>query len=391
VKPVELPEDDQLDIVTMPVRRSTPDSPPAAEEPVIARAEAAPAEEPCPRCGHKLVNPAGLGWCTKCGYCRSVQEEKGKVQQLKAATTKSGPSFLGLVEFFQMLGHVPAWAWILMVGSAAIVAGAFVVNATLPENSLARALWFTIQIGVSLLVLFGAQVWLLFSIAGENEKLSAKDLFLSFQLWKLGVQRLPETRKQVWVGSWAVTAGLAAAFIIGGWDYWYQYYKPKPVTNTALRDAVSSLVKSADPKQKSAEEVMAELDAAVKDAKKKMEEKKKLEETPDTRPTVHCVIIGYITDNKDNLSGLVVATMFEDVVRFGGLIRTGWKDDDGKEILSRLSGLRRPNPILEDIPFTAVWVKPEVYCEVHQSGWGKDGRLIDPRFKGLLATLTKKQ
>jgi hypothetical protein len=33
----------------------------------------------------------------------------------------------------------------------------------------------------------------------------------------------------------------------------------------------------------------------------------------------------------------------------------------------------------------AIWVKPQVFCEVRQSGFDRDGHLTDPSFKDLLA------
>src|SRR5260370_36875121 len=48
---------------------------PAASETVSVNKEAAPVVPSpldCPRCGGKLMNPDSLGWCAKCGYCRSL-------------------------------------------------------------------------------------------------------------------------------------------------------------------------------------------------------------------------------------------------------------------------------------------------------------------------------
>src|SRR5947209_18438152 len=34
----------------------------------------------CPKCQGPLVSPETLGWCQKCGYCRSLEEDKARVR-----------------------------------------------------------------------------------------------------------------------------------------------------------------------------------------------------------------------------------------------------------------------------------------------------------------------
>src|SRR5947209_929072 len=71
----------------------------------------APAAVPCPRCGGKLTNPEGLGWCPSCGYCRSLDEGVSKAA-VAVSQGPQKPSPLGIVEFFEMLGKLPFWLWV---------------------------------------------------------------------------------------------------------------------------------------------------------------------------------------------------------------------------------------------------------------------------------------
>ena len=50
-----------------------------------------PAVDPCPRCGKTLVDPAGLGWCPACGYCKSLAQANPK----SLLTDKKAPSLGG--------------------------------------------------------------------------------------------------------------------------------------------------------------------------------------------------------------------------------------------------------------------------------------------------------
>src|SRR5438105_11856911 len=55
-----------------------PDGPAPGQAPEPAADQAANQGKPgrgvttCPRCGGKLVDPDGLGWCQRCGYCHSL-------------------------------------------------------------------------------------------------------------------------------------------------------------------------------------------------------------------------------------------------------------------------------------------------------------------------------
>src|SRR5262245_48328328 len=106
-------------------------------------------DAPCPRCGGRLTNPNGLGWCPACGYCRSLAEEKAVVPPEEPAAPPKKPSVLGAAEFAVAMKHMPGWVWPLL-GGAALVGGASVAaDYWLPEDSLPRALWSALQMVLS--------------------------------------------------------------------------------------------------------------------------------------------------------------------------------------------------------------------------------------------------
>ena len=43
----------------------------------------------CPRCGARLTNPDGLGWCPGCGYCRSLEERAGPSSRCRRPRRRS--------------------------------------------------------------------------------------------------------------------------------------------------------------------------------------------------------------------------------------------------------------------------------------------------------------
>src|SRR5438132_9975401 len=111
---------------TLAVKSGSDNSgPPLSAAPVAEKstpaAAPAPAVVPCPRCGGKLTNPEGLGWCPSCGYCRSLDEGPGKTAMAVPQGPRT-PSSLGIVEFFEVLGKLPFWLWVLVGGTAIVAA-----------------------------------------------------------------------------------------------------------------------------------------------------------------------------------------------------------------------------------------------------------------------------
>jgi hypothetical protein len=293
---------------------------------------------------------------------------------------------LGLVEFYELLCKLPRWLWILVGGIATVAAIALAADRMLPSDSLPRALWSAIQLGVGLLGLFAAQVWAFLLIAPQTEHLSAKDLVLSARLWSMTCRRLPETQRQVWLGGWSLAAMLSAVCLVGGFSYWYQFYKPKKFAERSLLQAVIEAGKR-QAKEKSLEEAIAEF-ADTQDLNKKKEDAK--QEKEDKRPTMQCVIIGYTVEEdkelrKERVSSLLLASVFEGQLKFAGSVRRGIGPQASDELLGQLAPLVQQQPFLPGLNIPAVvWIKPQLFCEVHQSGFDADGRLQHPKFKGLL-------
>jgi hypothetical protein len=347
-----------------------------------AVAENGTVDVPCPRCNSRLVNPDTLGWCPKCGYCRSLEEGASKVPP-SAEPAPHNPSPMGIVEFCQLLAKVPTWSKVLLAGSAALALFSLAANLFLPSESFPRALVSTLQLGLGLLCLLAAHVWALILIAPGDDQLSIKDVILCNRLWALTLRRLPEMRKQVWLGGWGISAAVWSILLIGGFSFWTQYYKPKRVADKNLVQAINEAGKDKG-KDKSLEDAVKEFADSQDLTKKKNEEKDKNLPKVDKRATVHCVVIGYQMEDEKTLSGLVVATLNNDKLNYAGIVRRGFTPAASTELLERLGPLGRSTPFIPGLEVSAIWVKPEVLCEVHQSGYDEIGHLKDPNYKGLL-------
>jgi hypothetical protein len=215
----------------LPVQSPEPARPSAAFDKVGSEAdagpaapakEAAPTVTTCPRCGGKLIDPQGLGWCQGCGYCHSLEQDRVKVRlhPPPAARRAKDP---GPLDFILLLTKVPSWFWTMLAGAGLIVMFTTVTDQPYRKTPDARMIWCTVQIAVGFFVLLGAAFWALLTVAPAEEGISAKNLFFQGRVWALTFKRLPETRLQVWLAAWGIAAILSAAMLVGGLKHWFKY------------------------------------------------------------------------------------------------------------------------------------------------------------------------
>ena len=87
------------------------------------------------------------------------------------------------------------------------------------------------------------------------------------------------------------------------------------------------------------------------------------------------------------IGSLLLAVAEDDGWAFAGHVGTGFSAATLRMLGERLAPLRRPDPVLFDVPREhardAVWVEPELVCDVDHTEWTRDGRLRHPSYKGL--------
>ena len=96
-----------------------------------------------------------------------------------------------------------------------------------------------------------------------------------------------------------------------------------------------------------------------------------------------CVIIGY-TPAAAGFRSLLVAAADRGGLRYVGQVRSGFTGPLRAELGRRLARRRRPRPVVA-CPRQAVWVEPELYCQVQLLGWTAHGHLRGASFRGVLA------
>jgi bifunctional non-homologous end joining protein LigD len=87
------------------------------------------------------------------------------------------------------------------------------------------------------------------------------------------------------------------------------------------------------------------------------------------------------------IGSLLLAVPHDDGWAFAGHVGTGFSAATLRALGDRLEPLQRPAPVLDDVPREharhAVWVEPELVCEVDYTEWTREGRLRHPSYKGL--------
>ena len=217
------------------------------------------------------------------------------------------------------------------------------------------------------------------------------------RVWAMTLRRLPDTAWPVGLGASGMLAILAAVVWVGGLSYWFRFYPTAEEASGAFvaarrsdaqgeqeLDRVSRVLgfykSQADAPAAWASDGSASTSAPR--ASGSATSRPAASAVLDSRPTERCVIVGIVPASGGQPPGLVLARLRDGQLAFAGVVRSGLNKMPG--VLDRLSKLGRTRPLVEGLNLDAVWVRPEVFCEVHQSGSNSKGEFVDPTLKGLI-------
>ncbi len=106
------------------------------------------------------------------------------------------------------------------------------------------------------------------------------------------------------------------------------------------------------------------------------------------------VICGYTTGERDYFSSLVLGLYNNGKLTYVGNVGTGFDQNLLELIYRRIEPLTTANSPFAETPQMlreAIWVRPELVCEVKFSNWTEDGRLRAPVFLGLRPDVDPKE
>jgi hypothetical protein len=339
----------------------------------------------CPRCHTILTDPYGIGHCPRCGYCRSLEVEG--VAVLAAAARRPKRWALTVRGLRRALGATPMVFAAVLVALVAVVPLALLADRRFPPGSRERALWSAGHLASGTLLLLAGQAWAVTVLKRLRELVTWGDLLSPLHLWGLAVRRLPETGWAVGLGSSGMLAILSAVLWVGGLSYWFRLTPAPDEQDAAPTQAVIERRKEAQNADEWKRTVRSLADRQARSAARtpltgSTAAPLARGATDDARPTTTCVIVGFVPASAGREPGLVLARLHQGQLTFAGVVRD--KMSQKPELLDRLSKLGTARPAVEGLDIKAVWVRPELFCEVHQSGEDDKGKLVDPSMKSLV-------
>jgi hypothetical protein len=342
----------------------------------------------CPRCLTVLTDPHGIGLCPRCGYCRSLEVEGVAVLAAMGKHQRWEPVPRGLRHALRV---APAAMLALCVAFGAVVPLAFLADRRFLPGSRERALWSAANLLCGLLLLLAGQAWAVAVLKRIKERVSWSDLLSPFHLWGLALRRLPTTAWPVGLGGSGMLTVLAAVLWVGGLSYWFSLYPAPEEDSRSTHEVASRQRGPRDAVEVTQVARTLELPKVRKVAPEKRPSRPSSSSdvlasvripAADARPTERCVIVGFVPASNGQEPGLVLATLRQGQLTFAGVVRNGLKQKP--ELLDRLAKLGRSRSPVDGLNLDAVWVRPELTCEVHQSGADDKGELVDPNLKGLV-------
>src|SRR5262249_43189056 len=303
------------------------------------------------------TDPDGLGYCPRCGFCRAVEQEKALAQAAPAQEAANGQ----LAASWQAARGPPGSAWGILGATVFLVPVSFLAHRHLGVSSRARYFWMAAQIALGITSFFAAQVWA-FILVRQKERVGVLDLVFPGNLWRHAFLGLPETGGPFSLCAFGSVALLTGALWIGKWDWLTTYDTEPDLPKTFVADESHDF--RSDYKK-------------LKEAAKAEQEKPAPTPRVDTRPTVQCVVIGYVPDQDGHVESLVLATLKDGTLTYAGTVNSGLGKTEAAALTKKFASLTSKVPLLGDLDMKAVWVRPEVFCEIHQSGTTPKGRLVE--------------
>jgi len=98
---------------------------------------------------------------------------------------------------------------------------------------------------------------------------------------------------------------------------------------------------------------------------------------------IPCVVIGY-TPSQQGIHSLLVAATVQGVLRYVAELTSGFSQDHRWQLVRLVQTRPRPEPVVPCGRKRAIWVEPEIFCQVRFLEWTPHGCLRGAHFRGLL-------
>jgi hypothetical protein len=327
----------------------------------------------CVNCDKRRDWDGGF-FCPACGYhptlkrCMEVEKPQPVVE--------TGPE--------NLWEAIPHWAWVLIFGVVGIVAASVAVRLSFSGSPRLLAGWGVAQIAISEFATLVAHVLALIHASTKSDRYSPFDLLMKpLALWGPTFAMLPKNAWRVWMFAWGQTAMICAVLIIGGLNFsaLFDDWGVAKRSNTNLVSAIEVHARENGEDEESLE------DALNKTATAGDEIAPNEEALPVETPTVECLIFGYRKNLEGKPTSLLLATTVKGRMKYVGMISVvGIPEEALQTLVARMPNLAQKNPFIK-CRFKAVWLRPQLMCEVEYKEWTRSNLLLKPQFRQLLAEI----
>jgi ATP-dependent DNA ligase len=99
--------------------------------------------------------------------------------------------------------------------------------------------------------------------------------------------------------------------------------------------------------------------------------------------SIPCVIIGY-APSRQGIHSLLVAATVQGVLQYVAELTSGFSQDQRWHLARLLQTRLRPEPVVPCARKRAIWIEPDVFCQVRFLEWTPHSRLRGAHFRSLL-------
>ncbi|MBT6154268.1 MAG: hypothetical protein HOK71_13040 [Planctomycetaceae bacterium] len=279
---------------------------------------------------------------------------------------------------------IPTWAWVLIFGVVGIVAGSVAVRLSFSGSPRLLAGWGVAQIAIAEFTSLVAHVLALIHASSKSDRYSPFDLLMKpLALWRPTFSTLPKSAWRVWMFAWGQTAMICAVLIIGGLNFsaLFDDWGVKKNSSANLVQAIADQARENGEDEESLEDALNKTATAGDDIAPKEEL------LPVEDPIVECLIFGYRKNLEEKPTALLLATIVKGRMKYVGMISVvGIPDEAMQTLTERMPNLTQKNPFIK-CRFKAVWLRPQLMCEVEYKEWTRSNQLLKPKFRELLAEI----
>ncbi|MBT4866253.1 MAG: hypothetical protein HON53_14210 [Planctomycetaceae bacterium] len=316
----------------------------------------------------------GRSFCPACGFHpalnRCVEVERPQ------PVVETGPE--------NLWEAIPTWAWVLIFGVVGIVAGSVAVRLSFSGSPRLLAGWGVAQIAIAEFTSLVAHVLALIHASSKSDRYSPFDLLMKpLALWRPTFSTLPKSAWRVWMFAWGQTAMICAVLIIGGLNFsaLFDDWGVKKNSSANLVQAIADQARENGEDEESLEDALNKTATAGDDIAPKEEL------LPVEDPIVECLIFGYRKNLEEKPTALLLATIVKGRMKYVGMISVvGIPDEAMQTLTERMPNLTQKNPFIK-CRFKAVWLRPQLMCEVEYKEWTRSNQLLKPKFRELLAEI----